>query len=70
LHNGANSATDSEGLAGPLKGALFGVVDTLLDQVLRNLGCGLLGTFGTAGYCRASDAVGNTAYFSATQYAH
>jgi len=70
LYDSTDTATDSKGLSGPLKGALLRVVDALLDEVLRDLGRCFLRTFCAACYSCARDAVGNSAYLSATQHAH
>jgi hypothetical protein len=59
LHNGTDACADCKGLAGPLKGALFRVVNTLLDKVLGNLCGGFLCAFNTAFGPSTSNAIYN-----------
>jgi hypothetical protein len=68
LYDSTDTATNSKGLSGPLKGALLRVVDALLDEVLRDLSCGFLRAFNATLSTSTSNAVYNPANSAATEH--
>ena len=74
MHQRARSATVTSGFAHTLNDLLIGLIDTLGNQVLSNVGCGFLSGFfttgsGSAAYigqhtvgCGSAKAVNDTEY--------